>query len=135
MAVKMHLSFFIFATIGSMQLVSVSSTTHIVGDNLGWNVPNSPTFYKEWAQNRTFVVGDVLLFQYNPGLNTVILVEKSDYDSCTTKKILHTYFRGNSSVTLDRVGDYYFFSSVGMHCEFGQKLHVDVVAPSTISSH
>ncbi|KAL2342697.1 hypothetical protein Fmac_003982 [Flemingia macrophylla] len=135
MAVKMHLSFFIFATIGCMLLVSVSSTTHIVGDKMGWNVPISPKFYEEWAQKRTFVVGDILLFQYHTGLNTVILVGKDDYDNCTTRNIIHIYFRGNSSIPLKKPGDYFFFSSVGKHCEAGQKLHVTVPSHPTQSSN
>ncbi|KAG5030021.1 hypothetical protein JHK87_013535 [Glycine soja] len=122
----MHLSFFILATIGCMPLVSVSSTTHVVGHKLGWNLPSYPGFYDDWAKKQTFVVGDVLLFQYHPGQNTVVQVDKNDYDHCTTRNILHTYFRGNSSATLEKPGDYFYFSSVGKHCDFGQKLHVTV---------
>ncbi|TKY60698.1 Early nodulin protein 1 [Spatholobus suberectus] len=135
MAVKMHLSFFIFATIGCMLLVSVSSTaTHVVGDKLGWNLPSYSGFYADWAKKRAFAVGDALLFQYHPGLNTVVQVNKDDYEHCTTRNTLHTYFRGNSTVTLGRAGDYFFFSSVGKHCEAGQKLQVTVPQGSK-SSH
>ncbi|XP_061337844.1 mavicyanin-like [Gastrolobium bilobum] len=127
MAEKMHLSFFVFAMIGCITLDSVSSTTtHIVGDNLGWNLPPHQGFFADWAKNKTFAVGDVLLFQYNPGLNTVVQVNKEDYDNCTSKNTMYTYFKGNSTVTLEKPGDYYFFSSVGKHCEAGQKLWVNV---------
>ncbi|XP_027343183.1 stellacyanin-like [Abrus precatorius] len=127
MAVKMHLSLFIFATIGCIMLVSVSSTTtHVVGDNFGWNMPSYPGFFEDWAKKRTFSVGDVLLFQYNAGLNTVVEVNKEDYGNCTTRNTLNSFFEGDSSFILRRAGDYYFLSSVGKHCEAGLKLWVNV---------
>ncbi|KAK7318133.1 hypothetical protein RJT34_02831 [Clitoria ternatea] len=127
MATKMHLSFFIFATIISIAWEPASSVTiHTVGDTLGWNLPSYPSFYTDWAEKRTFAVGDVLVFQYHTALNTVCHVSKTDYDNCTTKNSIATYFMGNSYVTLDKPGDYYFLSSVGKHCEAGQKLWIHV---------
>ncbi|QCD85105.1 stellacyanin-like [Vigna unguiculata] len=130
MSVKMKLGLLVFGTIGSMLLEFVScKTVHIVGDQLGWNIPTQQTFYDDWAKKKAFVVGDQLVFQYHPGLNTVVMVNKEDYEHCSTRNVLHTYFKGNSSVTLEKVGDYYFFSSVGKHCEAGMKLHVTVTNP------
>lgn len=68
----------------------------------------------------------IAVFNYNPGMSTVVQVYKDDYDHCTIKDTIYTYFRGNSSVTLDKPGDYYFFCSVGKRCETGQKLWVKV---------
>ena len=126
MAKKMHISFLIFALIGCIVFESVNSTTHIVGDRLGWSMPHYPGYFKDWAHNKKFAVGDVLLFQYNPGLSTVVQVSKDDYGNCTTRHKIDTYFRGNSSVVLDKPGDYYFFCTVGKRCEAGQKLWVNV---------
>ncbi|KAK7358545.1 hypothetical protein VNO77_00478 [Canavalia gladiata] len=127
MAVKTHLGFFIFTMVGCIIMVPVSSkTTHIVGDSFGWSLPNNPEFYKEWAKNRNFVVGDLLIFQYHPGLNTVVQVNKEDYDNCSIKNTINSYVRGNSSFTLDKPGDYFFISSVGKHCEAGEKLSITV---------
>lgn len=61
MTEKMYLNFFIFAMIGYIVLVPVSSTTtHIVGDHMGWSMPKYPGFYNDWAKSKTFAVGDVL---------------------------------------------------------------------------
>ncbi|CAI8619536.1 unnamed protein product [Vicia faba] len=126
MAEKMHLSFIIFVMTGFIIFVYVNSTTHLVGDKLGWNLPGYPKYYQDWANNHTFVVGDKLVFQYHPGIGTVLHVNKEDFDNCTNRNTIRTYFRGNSTVPLDRPGDYYFFCSVGKRCELGQKLWVRV---------
>ncbi|WJX54036.1 hypothetical protein P8452_39965 [Trifolium repens] len=126
MAKKMNLSFLMFVMIGCIIFVSVSSTTHIVGDSLGWSMPNYIGYFEDWSKNKTFAVGDTLVFQYNPGMSTVVQVDKNDYGNCTSRNTLRTYFRGNSSVVLDKPGDYYFFCSVGKRCEAGQKLWVNV---------
>lgn len=60
MAEKMHLSFFIFAMIGFITLVPVSSKIHIIGDQMGWSLPNYSTFYDTWAKKQNFAVGDEL---------------------------------------------------------------------------
>ncbi|MCH89004.1 early nodulin-like protein 1-like, partial [Trifolium medium] len=83
-------------------------------------------YFEDWSKNKTFVVGDILVFQYNPGMSTVVQVDKNDYGNCTSRNTIQTYFRGNSSVVLDKPGDFYFFCSVGKRCEAGQKLWVNV---------
>jgi len=61
MSVKMKLGLLVFGTIGSMLLEFVScKTVHIVGDQLGWNIPTQQTFYDDWAKKKAFVVGDQL---------------------------------------------------------------------------
>ncbi|KAK7399132.1 hypothetical protein VNO78_10308 [Psophocarpus tetragonolobus] len=132
MGVKKNVSLIMLSTIGwlVLGLGRVSSTTsHIVGEEMGWNLPPYPGFYDEWAKKRSFAVGDVLVFRYHAGLNTVVMVDRNDYEQCTSKNILRTFFLGNSSVTLEKPGDFFFFSSVGKHCEAGQKLHIIVPLP------
>jgi len=70
MAEKMHPSFLIFTMIGCIVFVSVnSSTTHIVGDNLGWSTPPYHGFFDDWTKNRTFSTGDTLRMCH---LNSII---------------------------------------------------------------
>ncbi|CAJ1937307.1 unnamed protein product [Sphenostylis stenocarpa] len=112
-------------SIGWTLLVTVNcAKVHVVGDKLGWNVPFEPGFFDEWAKKNTFVVDDELLFQYHQQLDTVEVVEKDDYENCTNTKVIRSLVLGNSTVPLEKPGDYYFFSSVGKHCEAGQKLHI-----------
>ncbi|KAL1355744.1 hypothetical protein AAHE18_05G134400 [Arachis hypogaea] len=126
MSSKLYLSFFMLIMIGCIVSVSSHKTVHIVGDNFGWILPKYTGFYNDWAKNRKFCVGDKLLFNYKPGLNTVVQVEKDDYDHCSMKKTLAQYFMGNTTLTLNHCGDYYFICSVGKHCEATQKLKITV---------
>ena len=68
----------------------------------------------------------IAVFAYRPGLNTVVQIEKNDFDHCTSRNTIATYFQGDTSVTLDKPGDYFFFCSVGKRCEAGQRLKVTV---------
>lgn len=37
-----------------------SAATYLVGDNIGWRVPNTPNDYSTWASRQVFRAGDVL---------------------------------------------------------------------------
>lgn len=51
--------FGVFAAV--MLQCAAAQTTYVVGDNLGWTIPqNGAQAYVSWASNKTFVVGDVL---------------------------------------------------------------------------
>ncbi|MED6183540.1 hypothetical protein PIB30_038766 [Stylosanthes scabra] len=127
MASKLSLSLFMLVMSGCIvSYVSSQKTIHIVGDSLGWIAPKYTGFYHDWVKNRKFSVGDQLLFNYIPGLNTVVQVEKEDYDHCSMKNTLAEYFMGNTIFTLNKPGEYYFISSVGRHCEANQKLKITV---------
>lgn len=108
---------------------SASAMTHIVGGAFGWRAPenNKTSFYADWAFPRTFGVGDQLVFPYRPGSGNVVVVNKEDFDACTQKNVIYMYFNGPTTVSLTKPGDYYYYSGVGKHCEFGQKLHINVV--------
>lgn len=43
-------------------LQSTYGRTYTVGDSTGWGIPtnNNDDFYDDWADNKHFVVGDVL---------------------------------------------------------------------------
>lgn len=44
-----------------IQHVSMAQQTHVVGDTLGWTVPNGgAASYSTWAARKTFVVDDIL---------------------------------------------------------------------------
>lgn len=43
-----------------------AATTYTVGDSLGWTIPpnNSVEFYEDWANNKTFQIGDSVCKHY-----------------------------------------------------------------------
>lgn len=40
---------------------ATAQTVHVVGDNIGWNIPaGGAQAYTNWANSKNFVVGDIL---------------------------------------------------------------------------
>ncbi|KAM1209078.1 hypothetical protein ACFX2I_014758 [Malus domestica] len=124
---KIQFAVFMAAAIGCFLMGSVTAFTHIVGGKEGWSVPENKTFYEDWAFPRTFGVGDRLVFPYRPGSGNVVVINKDDFDKCTQKNVIYMYYYGPTILTLTAPGDHYYYSGVGKHCEFGQKLHIKVV--------
>lgn len=44
----------------AMAATATASTTHLVGGDAGWKIPNEVKFYATWAADKTFNVGDKL---------------------------------------------------------------------------
>lgn len=127
-----------------------------VGDHLGWRVPdqNNTAFYTQWAQTNRFQIGDSLgiilfflsflllafvthifflfyaVFVYQN--DSLLTVEKYDYFNCDTTEPITTFTNGKSTLNLDRSGAFYFISGTLDHCNHGQKLLVEVMAPHPI---
>ncbi|KAJ0042412.1 hypothetical protein Pint_17149 [Pistacia integerrima] len=109
------------------------ATTYTVGDKAGWTIQGSPD-YEKWAGDKTFKVGDILFFKYNPAMHDVKQVSKADYEACNGKSAIATYTTGADSITLKEPGKAYFLCSFTGHCKMGQKLEVNVVG-SAASPH
>ncbi|KAK9091438.1 hypothetical protein Sjap_024615 [Stephania japonica] len=108
----------------SLSLVSARGETHVVGGDEGWTqVPN----YGDWAQGRTFHVGDTLLFNYDENLHSVIQVNETAYEDCIKEPNLATFSSGNGPFRLAEVGRQWYICGVGDHCEHGQRLSINVL--------
>ncbi|KAJ6400266.1 hypothetical protein OIU84_015837 [Salix udensis] len=104
-----------------------AATTYTVGDSNGWTTSQD---YTTWASDKTFTVGDSLLFNYG-FTHSVAEVSKGDYDSCSTSNLGKTYTGGSSTIPLSAAGPMYFICSTSGHCGNGMKLAITVVAAST----
>ncbi|KAG5249520.1 hypothetical protein OIU76_003820 [Salix suchowensis] len=102
--------------------VTCNAATYMVGDNSGWDLS---TDIDTWAQDKTFSVGDLLMFQYSSS-HSVEEVKKEDFDSCNTTNVLRTFTNGNTSVSLTNPGTRYFVCGNKLHCLGGLKLRVNV---------
>ncbi|KAL9366537.1 hypothetical protein Peur_037736 [Populus x canadensis] len=107
-----------------------------VGGKDGW-VTNPSESYNHWAARNRFQVNDSLVFKYNNGSDSVLLVTQDDYNSCKTKKPLKTMGSGSSVFQFDKSGPYFFISGNEDNCRKGQKLTVVVLsvkqAPTPVS--
>ncbi|XP_057797401.1 early nodulin-like protein 3 [Salvia miltiorrhiza] len=102
----------------------------VVGGGDGWVVKPSED-YNQWASRMRFQVNDTLLFKYKSGSDSVLVVDKNDYDSCSVANPLLKLDDGNSIFKFNRSGPFYFISGNKANCDQGQKLIVVVLAIRT----
>ncbi|KAL2541539.1 Cupredoxin superfamily protein [Abeliophyllum distichum] len=95
-----------------------------VGDSDGWNAFG--TDYKKWAATKNFLVGDSIVFNYNPQFHNVVQVSKQDYDTCTSSSPLSIFNSGSDSIPLPTSADYYFICGFPGNCQAGQKVSTPV---------
>ncbi|KAK1393033.1 blue copper protein-like [Heracleum sosnowskyi] len=97
---------------------------YTVGDSSGWTMTGD---YKTWASDKTFNVGDNLVFKYGPG-HTVDEVSSGDFSSCTVGNSISSDSSGSTTIPLKTAGPHYFICGVIGHCSSGMKLAVTVAA-------
>ncbi|XP_062234030.1 basic blue protein-like [Phragmites australis] len=101
---------------------------HVVGDvAFGWD---SGINYATWAQEHTFAVGDVLVFQYVNTQHNAYEVTESTYRSCDTggggNGVRVKYTSGYDRVVLAEAREYWFICDFPGHCLGGMKVAVNV---------
>ncbi|XVF49440.1 hypothetical protein PTKIN_Ptkin04bG0012200 [Pterospermum kingtungense] len=106
------------------------AATYMVGDTSGWDISSD---IDSWVSDKTFKIGDVLLFQYS-SYHNVCEVTKESFQSCNTRDKLRTYSNGNTTVTLSNGGNRYFVCGNQLHCLGGMKLQVNVEDDKTAST-
>ncbi|XP_047323764.1 blue copper protein-like [Impatiens glandulifera] len=114
-----------FASILILVLCSIVpclATVYTVGDSNGWGLGVD---YTTWTSDKTFNVGDSLVFTYG-GSHSVDEVKKSDYSSCSAANAITSDGSGSTTIELKKTGTHYFICGVSSHCSGGMKLSVDV---------
>ncbi|KAK3033308.1 hypothetical protein RJ639_033776 [Escallonia herrerae] len=99
-----------------------------VGGRKGWVLKPSED-YNHWAERNRFQVNDTLVFKYKAGSDSVLIVNKDEYNKCNKANPLLSFNDGESEFKLDRSGLHFFISGQADNCEKGQKLIVLVMAP------
>ncbi|KAK4489185.1 hypothetical protein RD792_004979 [Penstemon davidsonii] len=113
----------IFVTIMVLGLMLHSNLAHgmtyTVGDSRGWDFDVAG-----WENGKKFHSGDTLVFKYSEGAHNVVVVNKSDYDSCNVPDNATTFSSGNDKVKL-RKGPIYFICGIPGHCDAGMKIAIN----------
>jgi len=109
---------------------TVAVTTHVVGDSTGWTVPpnNDLTFYAVWAAKQTFILGDILLFNFTTGQEDVARVTKEAFLICNSTNPISLITAGPANYSLNSTGEYYFIGTLNNNCAQGQRLAINVTA-------
>ncbi|KAF5749623.1 putative Blue copper protein precursor [Tripterygium wilfordii] len=89
--------------------------------DLDWKIPpnNSSDYYEDWVSNRTFQIGDSVVFNWN-GTDTAADVPEFYYDNCTDFGTI--LVNSGVMVTFKVNGTFYYISTIDTHCEQGQKI-------------
>ncbi|XP_058760203.1 early nodulin-like protein 14 [Vicia villosa] len=129
---------FIVIIVVTLSLQTSEAEDYTVGgDTVGWTSfpPGGSSFYSKWAANFTFNLNDNLVFNYESGSHSIVILNKANYEKCNVNDDIQTFNKGPTKITLDRTGDFYFSCSLSGHCSSGQKLSVKVTdnASSDIS--
>ncbi|KAL3814469.1 hypothetical protein ACJIZ3_015737 [Penstemon smallii] len=90
------------------------SATYNVGDSDGWTYDVAG-----WENGKRFKAGDTLVFNYVA--HSVVVVDKSSYDTCNVPANAKKYTSGNDKITLNK-GPNYFICGIPSHCDFGMKI-------------
>ncbi|XP_030504843.2 blue copper protein 1b-like [Cannabis sativa] len=108
-------------------VASTSAVDYVVGDDSGWTINFD---YQAWAQDKSFRVGDRLVFTYPAGVHNVFKVNGADFRQCTAPVGAVPLTSGNDVVALESRGKKWYLCGVAQHCAVGnQKLGI-VVAPN-----
>ncbi|XP_043715483.1 early nodulin-like protein 3 [Telopea speciosissima] len=101
-----------------------------VGEANGWTVPtdSNANTYNQWAEMKRFQIGDSLLFVYSADKDSVLQVNKEEYESCNSTSPTATFKDGHTSIKFDKNGPYYFISGVPENCKKNEKMVVVVMA-------
>lgn len=107
-------------------LVVAAATSHVVGGNAtGWAIPSNTSFYDQWSASQTFVVGDILVFNFPAGAHNVIQVPKSSYDACSAQNQIGSNLTTSpATVTITSSGTHYYICGFSGHCLAGQRLAI-----------
>ncbi|CAM8934774.1 unnamed protein product [Rhodiola kirilowii] len=101
-----------------------------VGGSMSWEVPpsNYTQLYNQWAEKNRFIIGDSLVFTYDAGKDSVLLVNKDAYDNCKTDTYIQSFKDGHTVVQLIHSGPFYFISGNVDNCKKHEKFVVVVVS-------
>ncbi|CAK7348045.1 unnamed protein product [Dovyalis caffra] len=105
------------------------ATVYRVGDSAGWTSMGQVD-YQDWAASKNFHVGDILVFNYNNQFHNVKQVKHQGFESCNATSPIATYTNGSDTVTLEKLGHFYFICGYPGHCQAGQKIDVFVPPPT-----
>ncbi|KAK4415220.1 Early nodulin-like protein 1 [Sesamum alatum] len=99
-----------------------------------WELPSSPDEFNKWAQINRFQIGDSILLTYDAKSDSVLEVSEKDYKTCNRSNPIKSYTDGNTKITLDKSGPFFFISGAEGHCQKGQKLEIWVLSAKHSSS-
>ncbi|XP_047333240.1 early nodulin-like protein 1 [Impatiens glandulifera] len=98
------------------------------GHSDSWKIPSSPEDLSDWSGRMRFLIGDSLVWKYDPKSDSVLEVSEEDFNSCNTENPISKHDDGNTKIVLNRSGPFYFISGAEGSCQKGEKIHIRVLS-------
>ncbi|XP_059287366.1 cucumber peeling cupredoxin-like isoform X1 [Lycium ferocissimum] len=112
--------------------VTTAQTVHVVGEDTAWIIPlNGPTAYESWASDRTFKVGDTLVFNFNALNHGVQEVSRASFEGCNMDNAIGEALMTSPANFTLTPGEHYYICTDIKHCEAGQRLAITVAGTDT----
>ncbi|GAA0171744.1 hypothetical protein LIER_41212 [Lithospermum erythrorhizon] len=111
----------------SLAIVPAMSMEYMVGGGNMWTLDID---YVEWAKDKTFYVGDKLVFMYNKEAHNVIKVNGTQFNGCVAPDPSNgaVLSSGYDVITLATPGKKWYICGFGRHCsDHKMKLVIDVL--------
>ncbi|CAN4109403.1 unnamed protein product [Withania somnifera] len=100
------------------------ATEHWVGGEKGWTLSVD---YQAWAKDKTFKVGDKLIFKYPQGDHNVFKVNQTSFKDCIVPPPNEALTSGHDVITLASPGKKWYICGFPTHCsDYSQKLVITV---------
>ncbi|KAJ6922094.1 cucumber peeling cupredoxin-like [Populus alba x Populus x berolinensis] len=124
MAIRMDRIVFLIIAVALLE-GATSGKNYKVGDDDGWRVPDTKSYYETWAGGQKFEVGDSLEFNWTGTHDVLEVTTKTDYDACVKTNGTPNI---TSPVTINLIknGTFYYICTIGPHCDLGQKVTIVV---------
>ncbi|CAI9765766.1 unnamed protein product [Fraxinus pennsylvanica] len=107
----------------------------VCGENNLWEVPSSVDEFNKWAEKTRFQIGDSLVLKYDSKTDSVLEVSEEDYKICNKANPIKSHHDGETKISLEKSGPFFFISGAEEHCQNGQKLEVIVLSDKHGSGH
>ncbi|XP_027768225.1 blue copper protein-like [Solanum pennellii] len=102
------------------------ATEYWVGGEKGWTLDVD---YQAWAKDKTFKVGDTLVFKYNKDNHNVFKVNQTSFQNCLVPPPSQGLTSGHDVITLASPGKHWYICGFPTHCsDHSQKLVITVEA-------
>ncbi|CAA2998212.1 early nodulin 1 [Olea europaea subsp. europaea] len=107
----------------------------IEGENNLWAVPSSIDEFNKWAEKTRFQIGDSVVLKYDSKTDSVLEVTEEDYKICNNANPIKSHHDGETTISLEKSGLFFFISGAEEYCQMGQKLEVMVLSNKHGSFH
>ncbi|XP_022870797.1 early nodulin-like protein 3 [Olea europaea var. sylvestris] len=93
-----------------------------------WTFLSSIDEFNKWAKKICFQIGDSLVLKYDSKTDSVLEVIEEDYKICNNTNPIKSHHDGETTISLEKLGPFFFIYVAKERVQNGQKLEVIVLS-------